>query len=177
MQKKDWQITAILVVVVIGLIGMFAGWGPSAETPQVIYPTADAIATITAALIVLPDTSSQDNEKISEIHDKFFEDDAWEDKAELLATEEWEENDWKDLYKAISDIYGDLDDEDDIEYVREDESTEFSSMDADDEDGVVTQFLKIKYEDEDGDDRKVYLTVETEFDEGDLEDQEIYESE
>ena len=38
-------------------------------------------------------------------------------------------------------------------------------------------FAKVyKYEDENGDDRKVYVTVETEFDEGDLEEQEIYET-
>ena len=119
----------------------------------------------------LLDSDDPNTALLLEIHKEVTEDAAWEDRAEEIATEEWSERDNKDLYRAINDIYGDLDDEGDIIYVREDESTDFINMDADDKDGIVKQYLKVKYEDEDGDDRKVYVTVETEFDEGDLENQ------
>ncbi len=175
MQKPtDWKYLSTIVLGLVILGGIFFGLG----NPIPVEAVSETVI-ISGVLsgMVFPEVEAQDNEKIDAILAKVTEDDAWEDKSELLATEEWEDNDWKDLYRAISDIYGDIDDEDDIEYVREDESTEFSGMDSDEEDGVVTQFLKIKYEDKSGDDHKVYLTVETEFDEGDLDDQEIYESE
>lgn len=175
--QPNWIQYGTGLVVVVLLLGAFFGWFSPEIVPQNV-PTALEIATATAGLIVLPEVKdSLDNEKLAAIHDKILEDDVWENEAEALATEEWSENDNKDLYRAIRNLYGDIDDEDDIIYVREDESTDFSSMDADDKDGVVTQYLKVKYEDEDGDDRKVYITVETEFDEGDLEDQDFSETE
>lgn len=141
------------------------------------YPTADDIASKivlpTPEPVVVPNLS---NEKLDAVYNKVLEDDAWENLAEDLATEEWTDRDYKDLFKAIEDIYEDIDDEDDIVYVKEDESTDFEDMDSDEGDGTVIQYLKVKYEDKDGDDKKVYLTVETEFDEGDLEEQDFSET-
>ncbi len=115
------------------------------------------------------------SELTQSIHDKIFEDDAWESEAEVIATEEWEERDYDDIADAINKLYpvNQIDDEDDIEYVREDENTEFINMDADDRDGKVIQYVKVKYENERGKDVKKYLTITSTFDEGDLEDQEI----
>lgn len=141
------------------------------EDNTVTVPTAEEIA----ELIVVPTVVVQNSSdvKLDQVLEKVLEDETWENDAEALATAEWTERDYKDLFKAIEDIYGDLDDEDDIDYVKEDESTKFKNMDADDGDGKVVQYLKVKYEDKDGDNKKVYLTVKTVFDEFDLDDQKI----
>lgn len=176
MQKEfNWSIVSSILIGIM-LLSSFFGW----FTPEVVTPNFPTAAEI-ASLIVIPianSTSVLDNDKLDDVYDKVYEDDVWEDEAEKLATEEWSEKDNKDLYRFIRDSnhYGDIDDESDIIYVREDESTDFSSMDADDKDGVVTQYLKVKYEDENGKDRKVYITVETKFDDGDLEYQDFSKS-
>ena len=172
MQKaQDWKSWTSLVLVAFLTLSISFSWFAPATVDPV---SAGEIALATSALIILPEFEAPDTAKIDEIHTKILEDDAWEDEAEELATKEWSERDNKDLFRAINDFYDDLDDEDEIIYVREDESTEFSRMDADDKDGVVTQYLKVKYEDDSGDDQKVYITVETTFDEGDLDDQEFF---
>lgn len=114
-----------------------------------------------------------ENDKTDKIFLKIFEDDAWEAEAEVLATEEWEDRDYKDVYRFIRDsVNGSkILDEDDIEYVREDESTDFDKMDAKNKDGIVTQYLKVRYEDSEGNDKKVYLTVRSDFDDGSLDEQ------
>ena len=169
--QKTQDYTKVFIALVVTVMLVFQLYSFYSVEDVVEYPTAQDIA----SLIVIPTVNvSLDNEKIDGIYVKILEDDAWEDEAEELATDEWSERDFKDLYRAIEDLYGNIDDEDDIEYVREDESTRFSRMDADDKDGFVTQYLKVKYEDDEGDDKKVYVTVETEFDEGDLEDQEFF---
>ena len=176
-QKANWvqYVTGVLALILV--IGLFAGWySPDVTTTS--FPTANEIAAATSALIVLPKSvgsnATLDDDKLNAIYTKILEDDAWEDEAESLATEEWEERDYKDIYRFIRDEFENLADEDDIEYVREDESTDFENMDADDKDGVVTQYLKVRYEDDEGDNRKVYLTIKTGFDEGDLDYQDIF---
>ena len=108
-----------------------------------------------------------------EILDKLNEDDAWEDETIALATEEWEDNDYKDIFKFLEDNSSDIDDKDDIIYVREDKKTTFGGMDADDKDAIVTQYVTVKYEDSDGDNIKRDLIIITEIEDGDVEDQKI----
>lgn len=174
MAKNEWkEWTTLVLIAFLALSISFSWFAPVAVDPA----SASDIALATAALIIIPEYEAPDTSKIDEVHTKIFEDEAWEKEIEKLATEEWSERDNKDLFRAINDFYGNLNDEDEIIYVREDESTKFSGMDADDKDGVVTQFLKIKYEDDSGDNQKVYITVVTTFDDGDLEDQEFFETE
>jgi len=168
-QNANWIQYGTGILAAFLVMSLFAGWFETEPQAMPTFPTAEEIAN----KVIVPMVEAPDNEKIDEIHVIVLKDDGWEDEAEAMATEEWAENDNKDLYRAINRIYGDLDDEDDIIYVREDESTDFEAMDADDKDGIVVQYLKVKYEDENGDDKKRYLTVVTEFDDGDLEEQEI----
>ena len=165
MQASNGSIIATIIIcaVVLGLFTMLM----MPSTPiveKVNCPTAEEIA----ELIVVGDNQ--------DVLDVLNEDEDWEDLVEDIATVEWEERDYKDIYKAIDDIYGDIDNRDDIDYVREAEDAEFTGMDVDDEDAIVTQYVKVKYEDNSGDTAKVYLTIETEIDEGEVEDQKITET-
>ena len=161
----QWITGIIVLVMFVGLIfGVF-----EKEQEPVVVPTAAEIA----SEIVIPIPEALNNENVEKILAQVFKEDDWEDRIEAIATEEWSDKNNKDIYRAIADIYGDIDDEDDIEYVKEDESSDFRSMDADDGDGFVTQYLKVKYETDDGDRKRVYLTVESEVDDEDLEDQVI----
>ncbi|MCH7568407.1 MAG: hypothetical protein IIA87_03215 [Nanoarchaeota archaeon] len=173
MAQNEWKIWALLVIGLFISATLAFGW----FSPAVESISEKVIITGVLSGIVFPEYEAPDTSKIDEIHTKILEDDAWEVEIEKLATEEWSERDNKDLFRAINDFYGDLDDESDIIYVREDESTTFNGLDTNDKDGVVTQFLKIKYEDDSGDNQKVYITVVTTFDDGDLEDQEFFETE
>jgi len=111
-------------------------------------------------------------ERLDDIEVNLDEDDNWKDAAILLATEEWEEKDYKEIFKAVEDLYGDIDERDDIEYVKiKDE--EVTAFDVDDKDAVVVQDVKVKYEDLTGQDQKVYLTIETEIEDNEVEDVEI----
>jgi len=165
----QWITLFLLVILCIGSFTWFSA-------PVIQVPTAQEIAD----KIVIPESSEVDltslEEGISDIQLNLDEDEVWENDAESLATAEWEKRDYKDIYDALDDIYGDIDDRDDIEYVRENKDTTFAGMDADDKDAVVTQYVKVKYENDVGDDVKRKLTIETEIDEGEVEDQEIEET-
>jgi len=175
MQKKmDWIGICTLVVAVI-LLGSLVLNVPD-RTPEVnidapvLTLTSQDIETIATEVSLLIDTTNDDVIAI------LNEDEDWENAAEEVATAEWKKADYKDIYNAIDDIYGDIDDRDDIDYVREAENTKYSGMDVDDEDATITQYVKVKYEDDSGDTTKVYLTIETEIDESTVEDQEITET-
>lgn len=175
MQRKFNWLSIISICLVVLTMGMVLNVNSNIKdidvnpevtvNPQVVdYPTA--------AEVVAELNLSNDNTEVLEI---LNEDNNWEIEAEEIATAEWEENDYKDIYKFIdgeSSFY-DIRDRDDIDYVKEDADTRFRRMDADDEDARVTQYVKVRYEDEEGDNKKVYLKITSEIKDGELEDQEI----
>jgi len=169
--EKDFVKTGsfkfVTYLVALAVILMFLGqaFDVPSRTVDVEAPEIDTSA-LDAAVVALLNVSVGDNSDVIAI---LNEDEDWEDAAEKLATEEWEARDFKD----IADFLDDLDDRDDIIYVREDTATTFDGMDSDDEDAIVTQYIKVKYEDDSGDDKKVYLTIESGIEEGEVEDQEI----
>lgn len=114
-------------------------------------------------------------DRLVEIETTLNEENDWKDEAIALATGEWEERDYRAIYRAIDDLYDNIDEREDIEYVRiKDE--EVTSPDVDDQDAVVIQNVKVKYEDKDGDDKKVYLTITTDIEENEIENQGIKET-
>lgn len=116
------------------------------------------------------DVTITEGNKTDAIYAKIFEDDAWEAEAEVIAMEEWEDNDYKDIFNAIFKRDNvTLADKEDITYVREDESTKFIEMKAKDKDGTIIQYLRVKYEDVYSKNQRIYVTVETKFDDGDIE--------
>ncbi len=142
----------------------------------------DAIAEKVASQIdmdmTIPTVTAEVNltgieDRLYEIETTINEDNDWEDEALAMAKYEWKDRDYKDIYKAINSLCEfEIDDRDDIEYVRiKDEDV--NSFDVDDEDAEVVQEVKVKYEDENGHDQKVYFTIETEIEDGEVEDQEI----
>jgi len=181
-ETNPWKAGGAIVLGALVALGGGAWLGGNAPAEPIDtskFATADDIVALSQQISMATNqTVVPNNDILTALADlPQVKEDAWEAEAEIIATEEWEDNEYRDVYKAIKDIYGDLRDKDDIEYVREDESTDFDNMDEDDKDGKVTQYLKVKYEDENGDDKKVYLTVETTLDDGDLDDQEIFETE
>jgi len=150
--------TAIICLLIGGFVG--TGIGTAGVNCEVCKPCPKVNNTVC------------DNTEILDILNK---DSNWEDKAQALVEEEYSGNKFKEIYKAIDDLFGDIDEKEDIEKVVV-KDTDFSSMDAEDENAEVTQKIKVYYENLDGDDKKVYFIVEAEIEEGEVEDLEITEA-
>ncbi len=166
-----------LIAMIILVIGSFTWMGTTimVDEDAIADKVADqidiTIPTVTAKVPEVNLTGIED--RLDDIETTINEDDDWEDEALALATEEWEDRDYKDIFRAINDLseYG-IDDRDEIDYVKIREDW-VEGTDADDQDATVFQEVKVKYEDEDGHDQKVYFTIETEIEDGEVEDQEI----
>ena len=153
---------------IFSLIAAFKPVGVSVDQVKTIVD--NAVSQISIPVVNL----SSINQKLDKIEKDINEEDVWKDKAIELATNEWKKRDYKEIYKAIDRIYGDIDVRDDIIYVKiKDEKVTY--FDVDDQDATVVQELKVKYENLQGDEKKVYLIVTTEIREGEVEDQEIEE--
>ncbi len=112
-----------------------------------------------------------------------LEEEGWKEEAITLATEKLEEDDYLEVYYAIDDFYNDINEEEDIEYVRIKEE-EVSSVDAENKDAIVSQKIKVKYEaepEEETNDAEtiekiVYLKVTTTINDADIDSQNFQES-
>ena len=172
--RANWIQYVTGIIVILALLLSFGAYTKD-------YPSATDIASQVKVTIPVSDPVSDQEITITEgpltkeIYDKLFEEDLWKSDAEVLASEEWEERDYDDIADAINSLYpsNQIDDKEDIEYVREDENTTFVNMDADDKDGKVIQYVKVKYENDKGKDVKKYLTITSTFEDGELEEQEI----
>ena len=180
MQKKfEWS--------KIAAIGAGLALVSSIVTPCMVFEKPQAVDQVALTLAVKEAVDSGLNStdivaqltsldlKVSELNDDYFQADAWESQAETLASEEWEDNDYKDIYNALDDLFADIDEREDIDKVVL-KDTSYSSMDSDDKNGVVTQELKVYYEDKNGDDKKVYLTVTSTLEDDEVVDQDITET-
>lgn len=172
--KANWIQYVTAVLVIVALLLSFGAYTKDVDVDnsKLEKQIAELDEKIDEGLKV--DIDVTEGNLTKELHEKIFEDDAWESEAEVLATEEWEERDYDDIADAINELYllNQIDDRDDIEYVKEDENTKFI-LDADDKDGTIIQYVKVKYENEKGKDVKKYLTITSTFDDGELEKQEI----
>jgi hypothetical protein len=180
MANKTSLVKIGAVTLVAALIGAYAGGyvhpSPKVEVtaPSVNVTQLSEVAQNAALNAVKP--FAEELNSLSNVtkltNDKVFEADAWEAEAEVLATEEFEDNDYKDVFKFIDSEFGDIKEKEDIVYVKV-RDVSFDDMDNDDKNGVVTQELKVKYENVDGDDVVKYLIVTTEIDDGEVESQEF----
>ncbi len=165
-----WMQWVLLVGVIASLMCSYGAYSRAGNIPT--YPTADDIA----AKVIIPTLNgnlSVDNSKIDAIYDDLLGDDTWEEEAEVLATNEWEDRDYREIYKALDNLFRDIDEKEDIDKVVIKDDTEFNAMDEDDKDGNVIQYVKVYYEDINGDDKKVYLTIDTEIEDNEVENIEI----
>ena len=126
---------------------------------------------------------------LKEIHGSYFEEDAWEAESEILALDELEDRDFKDLKKWMVSELGfgtgsntlelegtDYKDIDNFEVVMKDVkvlSDEESNFDVDDRNAVVERELKIYFEDNNGDRVKKYIKVRTTIVDNEIVDQEF----
>ena len=107
-----------------------------------------------------------------------LEEEGWKGEAMTLATEKLEEDAYLEVYNAIDDIYNDINEKEDIEYVRIKEE-EISSVDAENKDAVVSQKIKVKYEAEgesETTEEIVYFKVTTVINDGDVDSQDFKQS-
>lgn len=171
---NSWMQWILLIAVLASLGFSFVAFNQ--DDVVVNVPTAEEIA----AAIVIPEVvpvelvegELTDTSKVDEIYEKLFENDAWEDEAEETAFDELTERDNKDLFVGMTDLGILIDEKEDIESVVVKDVT-FSGMDSDDKDATVTFELKVYYEDVDGNDLKEYVTVITEIEDGDIDNQDF----
>lgn len=98
------------------------------------------------------------------------EDLIWKTEAIELATAEWTKRDYKEIYEFLD--YEDnktIDEREDIDKVLIKDS-EVKNFDVDEKNANVEQLLKVYYEDLEGYTVKVYLTVITTIEDGEVED-------
>ena len=140
-----WVIAALLIGIVFTVLVM----------PSKTVPVASVCATPQLSCpdpnITVPDTET-----------------AWKDTAVGLANAEWGYNGYKALFLELNNI----DRKQDISSVSV-VSSSFKSSDSYSEDAVLTQRLKVYYEDSDGDSVKDYLTVKTTIENSEVIDQTI----
>ena len=118
------------------------------------------------------------NEKVLSAAEKILEEDAWESVAEIMALDELEDRDYKDLKRWLVSVDGygavllngtDYKDIDNFEVVLKDVET--TDSDFDDKEADVERELKIYFEDNDGNKVKKYITVRTIIEDNEVEDQ------
>lgn len=104
-----------------------------------------------------------------------LEEEGWKGEAIILATEKLEEDDYSEVYYAIDNFYNDINEKEDIEYVRIKEE-KVSSVNAENKDAVVFQKIKVKYEAEGENETTkeiVYFKLTTVINDGDVDSQDF----
>lgn len=181
--SKFVKVAALVLggIVIGGLGGVVLTPSPIIEVPTAqenAEATVEKLGTLPTAddiIQLVPEVDTTITDTATAAYDTILRDDMFEAEAEVLATEEWEDRDYKDIYNAIDDIYGDIDEKEDIIYIKV-KDTNYNDMDSKDKDGTIVQEVKVRYETEDGDNVNRYLTVTTEIEDGEVEDQEITET-
>lgn len=170
-EKFKWLLTSLVVLTLLVNVFTLVSYANRPVEVNVEIPTAEEIA----SLIVIPTTNETAVfEVVTDIQSTLNEEDDWKSEAKLLAEDEWSYRNYKDVYNAIDDIFGDIDEREDINKVVVKDS-KVTSFNVDDKDATVVQKLKVYYEDVNGDDKKVYLVVETIIKDYEVEDQDFEE--
>ena len=161
---------AILLVAVALVLGGIIGYiaQPDAKVITVDKPV------LTTKEIVVGNLTEIDS-RVKAIEKTVTQDDKWEVEAKTLATSEWSKSKNKDLFNALNLpalLNNTIVDREDIQSVVI-KTEKVTSSDAEDKDAVVIQELKVRYEDKNGVEKKVYVDVETTIDDGEIDDQDI----
>jgi len=124
-----------------------------------------------ADLGVLSNQSAAIQADVNSVQDKILAEDAWEATAEVLALDELNNRDFKELGRFIlNDSSATSDDVDELDLSVEIRETDFSGMDDEDQNGVVTFDLRVRYEDSAGDRVKTTVTATATIEDGEVED-------
>jgi len=166
---------SVIALILGGIIG--AVWF---STPAVIDTKALATdvanqvkVTVSATDLASINTKIDDLSAKIDASDLIDDKEVWETEAVKLATDELSSKKYKELYNYINSnasLFTAVDEREDISKVIITD-TETDDLDEDDKDAVVTFELKVYYEDINGDEKKVYIDVETEIADGEVEEQ------
>lgn len=173
-------------VIGIGLV-TFAGAGLGVKT--FAEPTTVNTETIDTSEFATKADLTETNNALVEVSDlvkstneKVVEEDIWEATAEVLALDELENRDYRDLRKELVDedssIYDNGLDDVDYDEIEDFEVTvkdvTYPHMDVDDKDATVVFELKVEYENDDGDNVNNYVnnyvTATASIEDGEVED-------
>ena len=112
---------------------------------------------------------------LNKINNKLFENDAWEAQSQVLSEREYERHNYRDLKEYLLVKYShdfksfyDASDIDGFKVVVRD--VDYSNMDVREKDGTVTHYLKVYYEDKNGERTKRYVTVTSVLKDDEVED-------
>lgn len=166
-EKNSWPAYVSMALLVMLVIGSFTWMSPK----DVVIPTADEIASkvkVTSTVTTTTANLSGIETRIADIESTVSKDDKWKTEALALAEDEYSAKNYKAIFNVLTGIV----DKEDISSVV---VTDFrvTRTDADSKDAKVFQELKVRYEDENGDNKKVYLEVTTIIKDGEVEEQEI----
>jgi hypothetical protein len=169
MEKETalWVVAGLLcILAVLSVIAIVS----INDKQTVKVPTAEEIA----AKVVLPapviqQVNSSGLNNLNKVED-------WKLTAKNLAIEDYSEKNYKAIYNYIDDEYSNIEDREDIKSVVLKKTT-VTDYDADEQNAEVVQELKVYYEPSDStDDAKVYLTITTTIEDGEVTDTEIVET-
>lgn len=156
MKGIEWVVLALVAIVALG-IGA-AVFSSNTVTEKVVVQDK----------VVYVNVPTADNTTL-EIRNEIMKDKDFESVALALAQAELEDDDYEDLFEFLVDNGVSIVDEEDLGSVVVKDS-DVSGIDAEDEDATVDYELKVYFEDADGDDKKVYVDVEFEVIDGEVED-------
>ena len=159
--------TGLAIWVVLALL--IGGILTYAIFPQTITVEKE-VPTEVPVYIETPYNDTAIKNDLTALKDEVLADSNWKTEAKELATIEWTERSYKDLYNALVDLNVSIVDKEDISSVVEKDIT-WGSIDADEKDAILTQNLKVYYEDSTGEKLKIYMDVVTTITENDVIDQ------
>jgi hypothetical protein len=156
MEKQNKTLVALVILLALAVLSL----GLVVSQQKVVE--TEKIVTVNVPVLV------SDNATQTKL-DKLLEDDNFEVVALGLAKSDLEAKAYKDLYNAMKDANISIDEKEDISKVVVKDS-DVSGVDVKDGDADVTLELKVYFEDLDGDDKKIYVTVNSEVIDSEVED-------
>lgn len=112
------------------------------------------------------------NLKLDALSEEILKDSNWKADALKLAESDWTAKTYKAIFNGMEDLNISIDEKSDITSVKITDK-EVSSFDVEDKDATVIHEVTVKYEDSDGDHKKVKLIITTEIADNEVEDQTI----
>jgi len=167
MENKGLLIGILACVIAIILVG---GYGMMTAEP--VSVTNNPAPVIVQEQVNLTAT----NAEIALVKAKVYEDSNFKDACKVIATAEFTDREYKDIFNFIEANQSDINEKEDIISVKitDEDVTDF---DVTDKTCDVTQYVTVKYDTEDGSGytqtKKLYLVIDSEIDTGDVDSQEI----
>lgn len=160
--------TILAILTVISLVLSLVTIALIVNLPDPVIQSAPIAPAVNVNTIEYNDTAIKAD--ITSIKLEVTKDQTWKDSAYVLASEEYSDKGYKDLFNAMVDLNVSIDEKTDIISV-EVKDKEVSSFDVEDQDAEVVQTLKVRYEDSTGENHKVLIDVETTISDNSVDEQ------